>query len=93
MLVTIGVSTQVALTEAGLYIADHLTENDCIAPSMSGDRLEPSTLAVILAFVVGATIGGIIGAVVAPPFAALSAVIENKPVRPSRFSFARSTSG
>lgn len=88
-----GVSTQVALTEAGLYIADHLPETDYNAPSMSGDRLEPSNLAVILAFVVGATIVGIIAAVVALPFAALSPVIENKPVRPSRFSLARSTSG
>jgi len=41
-----------------------------------GDRLRLSNLAVILAFAVGAEIGGVAGALLALPFAALYPVIE-----------------
>lgn len=77
VLLAMGVSTAVALTVAALYVAYHLTENYYIGPKVYGDRLRLSNLAVILAFAVGAEIGGIAGAFVALPFAALYPVIES----------------
>lgn len=76
VLLAMSVSGTVALTVAVLYVAYHLTENYYIGPKVYGDRLRLSNLAVILAFAVGAEIGGIVGALVALPLAALYPVIE-----------------
>lgn len=77
ILLALTVSPAVALTVAALYIGYHLAENYYIGPKVYGDRLRLSNLAVIVAFAVGAEVGGIVGALVALPFAALYPVIEN----------------
>jgi len=69
-------STTVVIIVACLYGAYHLIENYYIGPRVYGDRLRLSNLAVILAFAVGAEIGGIVGALLALPFAALYPVVE-----------------
>jgi len=66
----------VALTVAGLYVLYHMIENYYIGPAIYGERLRLSNLAVIVAFAVGAEIGGVVGALLALPFAALYPVIE-----------------
>jgi predicted PurR-regulated permease PerM len=66
----------IALTVAGLYVLYHFLENYYIGPEVYGGRLRLSNLAVILAFAVGAEIGGVVGALLALPFAALYPVIE-----------------
>lgn len=69
-------SGTVALIVAGLYAAYHLIENYYIGPRVYGDRLRLSNLAVIIAFAVGAEVGGVVGALLALPFAALYPVVE-----------------
>jgi predicted PurR-regulated permease PerM len=69
-------STTVAIAVAGVYAAYHLAENYYIGPKIYGGRLRLSNLAVIIAFAVGAEIGGIVGALLALPVAALYPVIE-----------------
>jgi predicted PurR-regulated permease PerM len=54
-----------------------MAENYYIGPKVYGDRLRMSNLAVIIAFAVGAEIGGIVGALLALPVAALYPVIES----------------
>ena len=69
-------SIRVAIAVAAIYIAYHVAENYYIGPRIYGDRLRLSNLAVILAFAVGAAIGGIGGALLALPLAALYPVVE-----------------
>lgn len=69
-------SPAVALAVAGVYAGYHIVENYYIAPKVYGERLRLSNLAVILAFAVGAEIGGVVGALLALPFASLYPVIE-----------------
>lgn len=77
ILLALTVSPLVAAITAGLYVAYHLIENYYIGPKVYGDRLRLSNLSVILAFAVGAEIGGIVGALLALPVAALYPVIES----------------
>ena len=70
------VSPAVALIVAGLYVGYHLIENYYIGPKVYGGRLRLSHLAIILAFAVGAEVGGIVGAILALPVAAMYPVIE-----------------
>ena len=65
-----------ALIVAGLYVGYHLIENYYIGPKVFGGRLRLSHLAVILAFAVGAEVGGIVGAILALPVAAMYPVLE-----------------
>ena len=76
VLLALSRSPFVALSVAGLYVLYHMIENYYIGPKVYGDRLRLSNLAVILAFAVGAEIGGVVGALLALPFAALYPVIE-----------------
>jgi predicted PurR-regulated permease PerM len=69
-------SAGVAAAVAAIYIAYHTAENYYIGPRVYGGRLKLSNLAVILAFAVGAEIGGIGGALLALPLAALYPVVE-----------------
>lgn len=69
-------SMTVVLAVVGVYAAYHLAENYYIGPKVYGGRLRLSNLAVIIAFAVGAEIGGIVGALLALPVAALYPVIE-----------------
>lgn len=69
-------SIAVVLAVVGIYAAYHLAENYYIGPKVYGGRLRLSNLAVIIAFAIGAEIGGIVGALLALPVAALYPVIE-----------------
>ena len=69
-------STGVVVAVAVIYAAYHLAENYYIGPKVYGGRLRLSNLAVVIAFAVGAEIGGIAGALLALPLAALYPVIE-----------------
>jgi predicted PurR-regulated permease PerM len=69
-------SGAVALAVAAIYLAYHAAENYYIGPRVYGDRLKLSNLAVVLAFAVGAAIGGVGGALLALPLAALYPVAE-----------------
>jgi predicted PurR-regulated permease PerM len=65
-----------ALAVAAVYGGYHLAENYYVGPKVYGGRLRMSNLAVIVAFAVGAEIGGIAGALLALPIAALYPVVE-----------------
>jgi predicted PurR-regulated permease PerM len=69
-------SMGVAIAVAVIYVGYHTAENYYIGPRVYGDRLKLSSLAVILAFAVGAAIGGLAGALLALPIAALYPVVE-----------------
>ena len=66
----------IALAVAAVYGGYHLVENYYVGPKVYGDRLRMSNLAVIIAFAVGAEIGGVAGALLALPIAALYPVVE-----------------
>jgi len=70
------VSTNTALTVALIFVAYHTAENYLIGPWAYGDRLRLSNVAVVLAFVVGASVAGVIGALIALPVAAVYPAIE-----------------
>ena len=76
VLLGLSVSPAVGLAVAAVYAAYHLAENYYIGPKVYGDRLKLSNLAVVIAFAVGAEIGGVGGAMLALPLAALYPVIE-----------------
>jgi predicted PurR-regulated permease PerM len=77
VLLALSVSPTVGLIVAAVYGAYHLVENYYIGPKVYGDRLRMSNLAVIIAFAVGAEVGGIVGALLALPVAGLYPVIES----------------
>jgi predicted PurR-regulated permease PerM len=70
------VSGQVALIVAIAYILYHAVENYLIVPVVYGNKLRLSTLVVLLALLVGGTIGGIPGAILALPIAASYPIVE-----------------
>jgi predicted PurR-regulated permease PerM len=69
-------STGVVVFVAALYLVYHLIENYLIAPRVYGGRLRLSNLAILLAFAIGAEVGGVIGAILALPIAALYPTVE-----------------
>ena len=66
----------VAIAVACVYAGYHLVENYYVGPKVYGGQLRLSNLAVIIAFAVGAEVGGVVGALLALPLAALYPVIE-----------------
>jgi predicted PurR-regulated permease PerM len=70
------VSPAVGLGVAAFYIVYNIIENYFIQPKVYGRELRLSDLAVILAFLVGAELGGVLGAIVALPLAAMYPVVE-----------------
>ena len=70
------VSPTVGLGVAAFYIGYNIIENYYIQPKVYGRELRLSDLAVILAFLVGAELGGVLGAIVALPLAAMYPVVE-----------------
>jgi predicted PurR-regulated permease PerM len=60
----------------GLYAVYHVIETYFIVPRVYGSTLRLSTLTVILALIVGATLGGILGAVMVLPLVAAYPIIE-----------------
>ena len=59
-----------------LYILYHVAESYLIVPKIYGQRLRLSTLAVLLALVVGNALAGLIGAVLVLPLVAAYPIIE-----------------
>jgi len=60
----------------GLYVFYHVIESYVIVPKIYGDRLKLSNVAVVVAFAIGAELGGVIGAILALPIAAIYPSIE-----------------
>ncbi len=69
-------SLSLALWMIPIYGLYHFIENYLIGPKIYGGRLRLSNLAVLLAFAVGAELGGVVGALLAMPIAATYPVIE-----------------
>jgi predicted PurR-regulated permease PerM len=66
-----------------IYLAYHFLENYLIGPRVYGRRLRLSNVAVLLAFAVGAELGGIAGALIALPLAAIYPSVEQLWLRES----------
>lgn len=76
MLLALTVSPGAAAAVAGLYVGYHLLEAYVIVPRVYGKSLRLSTLAVLLALVVGGSLQGILGAVIVLPLVAAYPIIE-----------------
>jgi predicted PurR-regulated permease PerM len=76
VLLALMVSGPTALAVAGAYVLCHAIENYYVAPKVYGGRLRLSNFAVVVAFAVGAELGGVVGALVALPVAAMVPVVE-----------------
>ena len=59
-----------------LYLLYSALETYVILPKVYGDRLRLSTLAVLLALIIGGALGGIMGAILVLPFVAAYPIIE-----------------
>ena len=59
-----------------LYLLYHLLENSVIIPRVYGRRLRLSTLAVLIALVVGGHLYGILGAILVLPLVAAYPIVE-----------------
>jgi predicted PurR-regulated permease PerM len=59
-----------------LYLLYHAIENYVIIPRVYGKRLRLSTLVVLVALVVGGTLGGVVGAILILPFVAAYPIVE-----------------
>jgi predicted PurR-regulated permease PerM len=70
------VSAGAAIAVTAFYLAYHAVENYYISPKVYGNELRLSDLAVIIAFAIGAELGGVIGALIALPLAAMYPVVE-----------------
>jgi predicted PurR-regulated permease PerM len=77
VLLALTVSSTTAVVTALVYIGYHMAENYFIGPKIYGGTLRLSSLAVLLAFAVGAELFGIIGALLALPVAAMYPCVED----------------
>jgi predicted PurR-regulated permease PerM len=77
MLLAMTVSTTAVIATVIFNAIYNVVENYYLAPKVYGSEMRLSSLAVILAFAVGAELGGVIGALVALPIAAMYPAIEN----------------
>jgi predicted PurR-regulated permease PerM len=69
-------SAALALAMIPIYGAYHFIENYLIGPKIYGGRLRLSNVAVLVAFAIGAELGGVVGALLAMPIAATYPTIE-----------------
>jgi predicted PurR-regulated permease PerM len=69
-------SVTLSLTMIPIYGAYHLLENYFIGPKIYGGRLQLSNVAILVAFAIGAELGGVVGALLAMPIAATYPTIE-----------------
>jgi predicted PurR-regulated permease PerM len=69
-------SDGMALAMIPIYGAYHFIENYLIGPKIYGGRLQLSNVAVLVAFAIGAELGGVVGALLAMPIAATYPTIE-----------------
>jgi predicted PurR-regulated permease PerM len=70
------ISPMYGLAMIPIYLVYHFIENYLIGPRVYGSRLRLSNVAVLLAFAVGAELGGVAGALIALPLAAIYPAIE-----------------
>jgi predicted PurR-regulated permease PerM len=77
VLLALTVSTTAAIATVVFNAAYNAVENYYIAPKVYGNQMRLSSLAVILAFAVGAELGGVVGALIALPIAAMYPAIES----------------
>jgi len=75
-LLALTVSPGTAAAVVGLYVGYHLLESYFIVPRIYGKSLRLSTLAVLLALIVGGSLQGIVGAVIVLPLVAAYPIIE-----------------
>jgi len=76
LLLALTVNPATAAAVTGLYAAYHLLEAYVIVPAVYGRSLRLSTLAVLLALIVGGALQGIIGAVIVLPLVAAYPIVE-----------------
>lgn len=76
VLLAMTVSPVAAVSVLALYLVYHLLENTVIIPRVYGRRLRLSTLAVMIALVIGGQLYGILGAILVLPFVAAYPIIE-----------------
>jgi predicted PurR-regulated permease PerM len=76
VLLAFAVSPSTAAVVAVGYLAYHLVELYFILPRIYGNKLKMSTLAVLLALIVGGKLQGMIGALLVLPFVAAYPIIE-----------------
>jgi predicted PurR-regulated permease PerM len=69
-------SGSLALAMIPIYLGYHFIENYLIGPRIYGGRLRLSNVAVLVAFAIGAELGGVVGALLAMPIAATYPTIE-----------------
>jgi predicted PurR-regulated permease PerM len=69
-------SPGLALAMIPIYAFYHFLENYLIGPKIYGGRLRLSNVAVLVAFAIGAELGGVVGALLAMPIAATYPSIE-----------------
>jgi predicted PurR-regulated permease PerM len=77
ILLALTVSPAVAIGVAVFYVGYNMVESYYISPKVYGRELALSDFAVIVAFTVGATLGGVLGALIALPVAAAYPAVEN----------------
>ena len=76
VLFALAVSPLTAAAVLVSYLLYHAFENYVIIPRVYGKRLRLSTLVVLVALVVGGTLGGVVGAVLILPFVAAYPIVE-----------------
>jgi predicted PurR-regulated permease PerM len=76
VLLAMTVSPLAAAGVLALYLLYHLVENTVIVPRVYGRRLRLSTLAVLIALVIGGKLYGVMGAILVLPFVAAYPIIE-----------------
>jgi predicted PurR-regulated permease PerM len=76
-LIALTVSVGAAIATIIFNVVYNIVENYYISPKVYGSQMRLSSLAVIVAFAVGAELAGVVGALIALPFAAMYPAIEN----------------
>ena len=69
-------SVTLSLAMIPIYGGYHFLENYFIGPKIYGGRLQLSNVAILVAFAIGAELGGVVGALLAMPIAATYPTIE-----------------
>ncbi|HET7695278.1 MAG TPA: AI-2E family transporter [Vicinamibacterales bacterium] len=77
VLLALTVSAGAAIATLVFNVIYNVVENYYVAPKVYGNQMRLSSLAVVLAFAVGAELGGVVGALVALPFAAMYPAVES----------------
>ena len=84
VLLGLTVSTGTGVAVAAFFAIYNIIENYYIQPKVYGREMQLSDIAVIIAFLIGAELGGVLGALVALPIAAIYPVVERVWLRDSR---------